>query len=407
MSRNLLFLTPQLPYPPHQGTSLRNWGLIQGLARKGYTLTLLSFLERHQPSPEQTPLAQLCEDILTVPIPGRTKLNRLGDLIAGQVDMARRLWSETFLEKLGEVLNRRQFDGIHFEGIELAAYLLSFHKPLRERHPDTRLVYDAHNAEYALQKRIAQQDIQTPNRFPQAVYSFIQASRLKQFESRVIALADHVFACSEQDASELRKYRHPTPITVVPNAIHVAAYSPDRYPEAPIVRPSIVFTGKMDFRPNVDAVLWFADEVFPLIRQEIPLAHFTIVGQKPHPRLSKLQGQPGITITGSVPAIQPYLRAADVYAIPLRMGSGTRLKLIEAMAMHCAIVSTTIGAEGFDALDGLHLLLADKPDEFACATITLLQNKALRDQIGAQAAELAQDFFDWEKVIPIVEAIYA
>lgn len=405
MTKRILFLTPQLPYPPHQGTTIRNYGLIDGLAARGHDLALVSFLEPGQPDPAETPLATICDPLITVPVPGRTRAGRLRDLAAGHADMARRLWSPDFLAAVQRVLNAGRFDAIHFEGIELMSYLAPLLPRLRRDMPDALLIYDAHNAEHALQARIARQDWRTARRWPLALYSSIQAGRLGRFEGAAVRNADHVLACSEADAAQLAALGAQTPITVIPNAIQMAAYDASQ-PSADLPHPALVFTGKMDFRPNVDAVLWFAGEILPRIRAEVPGAHFAVVGQKPHARLGALAGHPGVTVTGRVPAIQPYLQAADVYVAPLRMGSGTRLKLLEAMAMGRAIVSTSLGAEGLNAEPGTHLLLGDTPETFAEAVVSLLRDETRRAEMGARAAVFVRQRYDWAAIIPRLEAVY-
>lgn len=407
MKERLLFLTPQLPYPPHQGGALRNFGLIKGLAQRGYAITLLSFVEAGQPPYTEPPLADLCASVVTLPAPIRTLRRRLIDLLVGHADMARRLWSPPLLDALQGLLERERFWAIHFGGLEMATYLRLTRSTLQTRASNTLLIYDATNAEYALQARIAQQDVRLVHRWHQALYSIIQAQRLKRFEAAICRAADYIFACSQADAYLLGKLSPSTPVAVIPNAIDVADYDVTKWLPADIPHPALVFTGKMDFRPNVDAVLWFAERILPRIQRSVPEAHFVIVGQKPHPRLDALRGRPGILLTGAVPHIQPYLAAADVYVAPLRMGSGTRLKLLEAMAMGCAVVSTQLGAEGIDVREGEHLMLADSPDAFAQAVLTLLYDKVRRKDIGAKAARLVRQRYDWSAIIPHVEAAYA
>jgi len=402
MSKCILFLTPQLPYPPHQGATLRNYGLIGALAARGHRLALLSFVEPGQPLVASTPLAAACYPAQTIGVPTRSNARRLADLLIGYPDMARRLWSPAFDETLRDLLVREQFDAVHIEGIEMAPYLPT----LKRLAADATLIYDAHNAEYALQARIAQTDRAVLSRLPLALYSSIQARRLARFETETCRAVNHVFACSEADADLLRQLPHRTPITVIPNAIHIAEYQETPLPRARLIHPALVFTGKMDFRPNIDAVLWFAAEVFPLVRDKIPQAHFTVVGQKPHTRLSLLYGQPGITLTGLVPDIRPYIQSADVFVVPMRMGSGTRLKMLEAMAMRRAIVSTTLGAEGLPVTSGQHLILADDPQAFAQAIVDLLLDENARQAMGQAAAQLVQEQFDWSAVIPTVESAY-
>jgi glycosyltransferase involved in cell wall biosynthesis len=402
MSKRILFLTPQLPYPLHQGTTLRNFGLIWGLAKRGHKVGLLSFVEPDQPNLRSTPLADLCDPADTILAPERSRMERLRDLVRGFADMARRRWSEEFAGKLEQILATHSFDIIHIEGIEMAPYL----KVLKRAAPEALLIYDAHNAEYALQRRIAQQDIRRPARWPAAVYSAVQTTRLRNLETSLCHDVDRVMAVSEADAQILGELPHQTPITVIPNAIMADAYQPKETQAADIPHPAMVFTGKMDFRPNVDATLWFVDHIQPRILEEVGDAHFIVVGQKPHPRLDSLRNRPHVALTGYVDSIQPYLRAADVYVAPLRMGSGTRLKLLEAMAMGCAIVSTRIGAEGLSVEDGVHILLADTAAEFAASVVSLLHNAELRARLGSRAQMLVRERYDWQAIIPAVESVY-
>lgn len=400
--KKILFLTPQLPFPPHQGTALRNFGLVSGLAARGHQIWLLSFMESGQPPPSTTPLGQLCTKVSTVAVPLRSRADRLRDLFRGYADMARRLWSPAFQGILGDMLDHVSFDVVHVEGIEMAPYL----SLIKEKAVDAMIIYDAHNAEYALQRRIARTDLLIPSRWHVALYSAIQWRRLRRFEAEVSKSSHHVLAVSEPDAKMLRKLPHKTPITVIPNAISVALYQPNLVIPEGLIHPALVFTGKMDFRPNVDAVLWFAQKIFPIIRAEEPRAHFVIVGKNPHQRLATLQGHPGITMTGFVPNVHPYIAAADVYVAPLRMGSGTRLKLLEAMALERPIVSTTLGAEGLYAKDGVHLLLADDPKTFAEAILQLLHKSARGAELGKAAAALVHERHDWSAVIPNLEKVY-
>jgi glycosyltransferase involved in cell wall biosynthesis len=398
----VLFLTPHLPYPPNRGTALRNFGLIEGLAAHGHTIGLASFVEPGQPPLADTPLPDLCETALAVPAPTRTTGQRLRELLAGHADMARRLWSAEFAGALRGMLGREPYDVVQIEGIEMAPYL----PIVQEAAPGALLIYDAHNAEYALQARIAAQDSRTPRRWPYAIYSLLQTTRLRRFEAATCHAVGHILACSQADADKLRLLGHETPISVIPNAIEVARYQEADLPSADLPHPALVFTGKMDFRPNVDAALWFAEAILPPIQEAIPEAHFVIVGMHPHPRLDPLRERRGITITGEVPDIRPYIREADLYITPLRMGSGTRFKLLEAMAMGKAIVSTRIGAEGLPVEDGQHLLLADEPEPFAEAVVGLLRDAPRAKALGEQGAMLVSKHFDWPGIIPRVEVIY-
>lgn len=398
---NIIFLISQMPYPPYQGAALRNFGLIMGLARKGHTISLLAIRDEEKPHPEDTPLATLCVSARAIDEPLRTTSDRLKDLFSGKADLSRRLYTPVMADALSELLVCERFDIIHMD-IQSVDYL----PIIQELASETRIVYDAHNAEYDLQLRIAQKDGHDIRRLPYALFSFIQAQRLKKVEADLCREASHIFACSEQDAKKLRSLEHHTPITVIPNAIDVKRYRTDHHENLDLPHPNMVFTGKMDYRPNVDAALYFGEEIFPLIRKEYPTSHFFIVGQKPHPRLQTLTEEEGIIITGFVPDVAPYMREADVYVVPLRMGSGTRFKLLESLAMGSKIVSTRIGAEGLGIEDGKHLLLADDPLSFAEAVIRLLREPALGEELTRHGRKFVQENFDWDAIIPRVEEGY-
>ncbi|WP_420642807.1 glycosyltransferase [Candidatus Leptofilum sp.] len=397
----VLLLTPQLPYPPHQGTSLRNFHVIRGLA-EACQVSLLSFLEPGQSVEAEkiAPLAQLCRRIETVPVPQRTTGKRLQQLLTTRrPDMAHRLFSQAFNIKLLRMLQADDFDVVQIEGIELARYL----PVIRHGSPRSKIVFDDHNAETELQRRNFLTDLGQPRRWVAAAYSAEQVRRLRKFERWVCQQADWVTAVSQPDKAHLETLTNGrAPITVIPNSLDVQQFQLE---EADAIPSDIVFSGKMDYRPNVDAVLWFVDEVWPQIRQRRPFATFTIVGQKPHARLDRLKNEPGITLTGWVDRVEPYLVGAKVFILPFRVGSGTRLKLIEAMAAGKALVSTAVGAEGFPVAHNRELLLVDEAEAFGTAVLQLLDNPDERKRLGQAAQQFAKQY-DWRVVVPKFLEIY-
>ncbi len=397
----ILFLTPQLPYPPQKGTALRNWGLISGLAER-HQVSLLSFQAPGQ-APRPAPLlSQVCARVETVPQPERALGDRLRDMLATrQPDMALRLASESYARRLTGWLAREHFDVVHVEGIELAPYL----DVIEAARPRPFIIFDDHNCEYLLQKRACLTDLRIPARWPGAAYSLVQWRRLLRYEAETCRRADRVLAVSEADAVALRELIPALDVIVVPNGIDTRAYRP----ETPISKsqiPKLVFTGTMDFRPNVDAVLWFAREVLPLVQAEVAEARFVVVGQRPHTRLDELRDDPAITLTGWVEDTRPYIAEAAVYVAPLRMGGGTRLKLLEAMAMGKPVVATRLGAEGYPVTHGRELLLADTPADFAAAVVGLLRAPGKRVELGRAGRAFVEERYDWRVIVPQVEAVY-
>jgi hypothetical protein len=327
----ILILTPQIPYPPRQGTALRNWGLLRGLS-KHHEISLLTFASPDQELAPEPLLGQYTERTAILPQPARSLKDRLWDLVVtGRPDLSERLASSAFREQLEAWLSRYHFDWILVEGLELAPYLTA----LPENNAP-KIIFDDHNCEYVLQRRAARADFGRPKRWPGALYSSVQWRRLRRYEAQVCNRSDLVVAVSEADAAALRAIVPDLDPLVISNGIDVAAYASFEA-SADLAQPAFVFTGTMDFRPNVDGVLWYANHVWPRIRERLPGAHFYIVGRHPHARLERLREAPGIVITGSVPQTQPYIRAAAVYVVPLLVGGGTRLKLLESTAMGKAV----------------------------------------------------------------------
>ncbi len=397
----ILFLTSELPYPPYAGAPMRNFGIIEGLA--DHEIWLLSFHSKQAIEPDRTPLARLCAAIATVSTPVRTAPDRLRTLLlTSEADIARRFHSPAFAAQLRQWLSATRFDVIQIENLEMAIYL----PVIREVQPGTPVIYDAHNAEYALQQRIYETERGALTNLPGAFYSRLQAERVRRLEQSVCRRVDHIIAVSETDAGLLRALATGTPVTVVPNGISAHLYSQPAAEPVDLEKPALVFTGKMDYRPNIDAALWFGQEVLPLVRQELPNAHFYVVGQSPHPRLNVLRGQCGVTLTGLVPEVLPYLQAASVFVVPLRMGSGTRLKVLEAMAAGCPIVSTTIGVQGLAIKDGQEVMIADTAKEFARSVVRLYRDSEQASLLGEKARAFVQARYDWSVLLPRLRAVY-
>lgn len=397
----LLFLTPQLPYPPHQGTTIRNFNIIKHLAPR-HEITLLSF-GTEQELGDAGPLRALCREIHIAPHPIRTLAQRaLTTFTSPLPDMALRLESKLMRSQLDGLIGKNSYDVIQIEGIEMSPYGAS--RTTRQ----LPLVFDDHNAEYALQRTAFESDLRSPTRWHAAFYSLVQWIKLERYERRVCERANAVVACSDTDAQALLSLDGQLPIANIPNGVDLEQYVPsDGVCAKPLAELSLVFTGKMDFRPNIDAILWFCNEILPYIRAEIPLAHLVIVGQKPVPKILAREQSGAVAVTGWVRDIRPYIADAAVYVVPLRMGSGTRLKVLEAMAMGKAIVSTTRGVEGIKLTNGRNVVIADAPQDFARECIALLRDPARCRDLGRAARQLAEGQYAWEQILPSFNQIYA
>ncbi len=403
----ILLLTPQTPYPPDQGAAIRNFHFVRYLGSDSrYELSLLSFA-RPDEDPLTTParpiLEKYCRQVILVPPPpARSKPIRLLGLLSGQPDLAQRLASSNFGMALSQL---RGFDVIQCEGLELVPFVLDYMKAYsNHKGQKPRLVLDEHNAEYLLQDRIYRQDWQAGwSRRPAALYSRIQAGRLRRYEQKALQIFDRTIAVSEPDRRALENLYRPTkPIAVLPNCLDLEEFTPDASHEQP---DTLVFTGTMDFRPNVDAVTWFAREVWGRVRQARPQARFVIVGRRPAPAVEALKNIAGIEVTGAVEDARPYIRQSAVYVVPMRMGGGVRFKVLEALAMGKAVVTTTFGADGIAVTPDQEAVLADTPAAFAQAIIELLTDQPRRVALAQQGRRFVEENFDWRKMLPRLDEV--
>ena len=404
---NILLITPQLPYPPRQGATIRNFNLLRSLSQR-HTVDLLSFAAPGDDETAPSILHTLARRVHIIPQPERGIARRgLDTLTQALPDMALRLESAPMYTALTRWLDDGAYDIVQTEGIELAQYgqFAADRKDARSR---PLWIFDNHNCEYLLQKRAAVTDLKHRKRWLAGLYSVAQWQKLVRYERRICRNADVVLAVSRQDASALAQLSRRVDVQVIVNGIEMEEFrwSPPRAAASPV----LVFTGKMDYRPNIDAALWFGRRVLPLIQRKQPAIRFQIVGMHPHPRLDELRSNPAVEITGMVADTKPYIAAASVFVIPMRVGGGTRFKVLEAMALGAPIVSTTLGVEGIDVTPGEELRIGDTPDQFAAATLEILADLAQQGREALALSRAGRRFvearFAWEQIIPQLEAVY-
>ena len=247
-----------------------------------------------------------------------------------------------------------------------------------------------HNVESALWQRMASTEKNPAKRLAYR----LEAGKMRRYERYALRKFHHVIAVSEHDRQQMLAMDPDCAITVVPTGVDTQKY--EVAPPSSANPARIVFTGSMDWEPNIDAVAYFCQQIFPAILAEFPSAVFQIVGRNPHASVRKLASR-SIEVTGTVPSVADYLRDASVVVVPLRIGGGTRLKIFEAMAMGKALVSTSIGAEGLDVENGRDLILADDADSQIQAITLLLRDSTLRRRYEEAAARLAAQY-DWSNI---------
>ena len=304
----LLFLTPQLPHPPKQGTAIRNWGLIKSLALR-HEITLLAFDDTNFISDE---LRGTCKEIQTVHLPHRTFTHRLRDLIFSPLpDLAHRLASKEFSEKAQSLITNYKFGALFVEGLELTPYLITnYQLPIT--------IFDAHNAETVLQRRAFANDIRNLKRLPAALYSLIQTRKLAVFEAKVCRAVNHVTCVSLEDAELCDLLCRLSTRSLC----RMASSSPTTHPTSNFQLPTsnLSSPARWTTAPTLMLLFGLHTKFFPKIKNEIHEAQFVIVGQKPTQAVKRLESINGIKVTGAVNDIRPHIGGATVYAAPLPHG---------------------------------------------------------------------------------------
>lgn len=387
----ILFVTPQMPHPTQGGAAIRNWHLMHAAIAAGHTVHLITpvLFQDHPDAPPQT---------LALPVYRRTPARRLRDLVLSrQPDLAHRLGAHRLQPEIARRCREERYDLIQVEGLEMWPAIPPTDRPL---------IYDAHNAEATLQARMAVQ-AGRDHQFVRAVYSTIQARKLRRYEASAMHHATCTLAVSDTDATHLRSLDPTAPLKVVPIGVDTAYYAPEAVANA--VSPTdIVFTATFDYRANEDAADWFLTRVWPRIRGSRPEARCALVGRNPRATIWAFDGRDGVTVTGAVPDDRPYMAAASIYVLPIRFGAGVRVKLLNAMSMRCAVVATPAACDGIDIADGQHAVIAPPdPATFAEAVRALLADPHRRAALGSAARAFVSERYDWSVCTPSLLAVYA
>jgi sugar transferase (PEP-CTERM/EpsH1 system associated) len=260
-------------------------------------------------------------------------------------------------------------------------------------------VFFAHNVEaliYRRQYKAARHPITK-------LCAWRESQATARVEQKYVRLADHVLTVSEEDRRYFSRLTDPSKITAIPTGVDLEYFLPEN---EGCQTNTLVFTGSMDWLPNEDAMIFFAQMILPRVRRRVPNVSVLIVGRRPSPKIRALEiSDPGIRVTGTVEDVRPYLRQGAVFIVPLRVGGGTRLKIFEAMAMGKAVVSTSVGAEGLPVEHGKNILIADSAQEFAESVTGLLQDPVRCRDLGRAARELVEREYSWEAVATRFEAV--
>ena len=392
MGLRILHLTVELPYSGGPGGSTRQLHLLRRLAELGHEPVVVApvaegaeELDRARES-----LAGTGVDLrpVTRPAPAWRELarafRRRPALVPGALGQPWYAWQFAVFREwvapcVAELAGELRFDVAEVEHDDIAGWAGIVPSGIPK-------VLTAHNVTWRLWASRGE-----AARAPRSALLRMESLRHRRYERRHLRTYDAVIAMSAVDREELLRLGAQR-VEVVPNgaAVDELVPAPD-FPDP----PTLVFTGSMDHPPNPEGVLWFADEVWPRVRERVPGAVLRVVGRGPQEPLAPLSGRPGVELTGPVPSVAPELARATAVTAPLLSGGGTRLKIVEAMAAGRAVVATSVGAEGLEAEPGVHLLVEDEPERFADAAVRLLTDPGLRARLAGAGRELVERRYDW------------
>lgn len=391
---HILLLTQVLPYPPDSGPKVKTWNVVKYLSRQ-HEITLASFVRGDQTADVEH-LKKYCREVHTVEMKREIAFDAMAlleSLLTGIPWVIARDRRDAMFSLVERLARETHFDVVHADQLNMAQYA--------ERVPNARKVLDDHNALWLLYKRMAR-----TTRFGAKKYLFERDWRkLWNYEGQICRSFDAVTAVSEEDKMALGEAAGSIyNISVTPIAVDTQEVRPiERNPGA----DHILHIGTMFWPPNVDGILWFAREVYPLIKEKRPGVTFDVVGARPPAEVQELEKEDSsIHVSGYVEDPQEYLQQAGVMVVPLRAGGGMRVKILNALAQGLPIVTTTIGCEGIAIEDGRDLLIADKPQDFAAATLRLLTDRGMAAKLGLNGRRLIETTYDYQVACRPLDQVY-
>lgn len=398
MRLRILFLANRVPYPIKDGQSRRTYNILRGLARRHEVHLLSLYQSAEEASPASIGrLKAFCQTVDVLPAPSKKlSMQMLVRLLRSLLSVAPytvwRHYSTEYAERVRMRLNATSFDVVHCDILPLAYCIRGLHGPF--------VSLTDHDVSYLKARSLAAQSRNPLLR----LFLQLEALKLRRLESRIFAGLDLGIAVSAQDRQHLQRLCPDGRFDVVENGVDVSAFVPD--PTA--VEPnSIVWVGGFQQLPNFEAVRYFIEDIFPRIKQAKTDTKFYVVGGDVPDSLRRLaDGSPAIVFTGYVDDPLPYIQRAAVFVAPILSGGGTKLKVLEAMAIGKAIVSTSIGVEGIEGTDQEHFVVADDAAAFSSAVVSLLDDHGLRERLGASARGRAIEKYDWEAICERMANVY-
>jgi len=381
---NILFVTTKTPLPMDDGHSLRDFNILRQLAKE-HRIHLISAVKAEREWGYVSDLQKICTSVQLVEVPAnRSKLalavTLIESLIKRKAFVTVKYDLPAMRQAIRKTLGENTIDFVHLGILSLAVYL--------DEVAGYPVALDEHNVESALLRR----RLTTETGIGRIFYRW-QQKWLEDFEQEAARQVRQIWSCSDIDAKQLRQFAPQTPVAVIPNGVDRDYFQP--LAGVQVEEESLAFVGGLNWYPNLDGLRWFDREILPLLLPKHPGLRLHIIGDGPQP---EWRHKNNIVCHGRVEDIRPFMARAAVFIVPLRIGGGTRLKILNAMAAGCCVVATSIGAEGLAAVNGENILVGDSPDQFAGQILAAFASVALREKIGQNAELFIRDNYDWELI---------
>ena len=389
----ILFLSITVPFPATDGGRLRVLNLLKQVAQKAQ-ITFLALETQPTDAEGVAYLRSLGIEVYLVlhatSIPPLTTRTGIQAFLRRQPITVVRYDIPAFRQEFHSLLESGTFDLIHYEMFHTAQYCVETNIPS---------LLSLQNIDSYIWHRLR---IQTTNPLRKLLF-WTQERTFNRYERVMSGKFDIATCPSEVDRNLIQETCPDLNVDIIPNGVDVELYQPNNALEEEV---TLIYTGSMDWFPNEDAVIYFADEILPTIQAKYPNVKFYVVGQFPTERLQRLGNRPGIVVTGRVDDVKPYIARATAYVVPLRIGGGTRLKILEALAMEKAVVSTSVGAEGLNLMAGEEVIIADEPAAFADVVLQLMKDQSMRRRLGKNGRQRVEAEYDWRRIGGKLCAVY-
>lgn len=382
MTRRALVLSPRFPIPLQSGTQIRTYHALDVLA-DAFDVTLVSLVQDGEGAQQVSRLASMGITVETIPH-DRTRLETLGRFaLSRQPYRVCKFATRSFREAVTTVRSENEFDLLWVNFVQTLAVA-----PAQIEEP---VVVDEHNSDVRYWESFLDGGRLT------SLFARHNVRRIRRFREHVGNRIDAVLSVSDGDADDARSWATDASIHVAPNGVDVEQFAPSTPVDDAELR--VLFVGSLDVTMNTEALSWFCESAWPAVRDAHPVARFDIVGRNPTAEVEILADEPGVELHPDVPDVVPYYDRASVVVAPFAFGGGTKLKLLEALAMERPVVTTPTGAVGIDLEDGVHAVIRERDEQFADAVATLLSHPDRRRQLGAPGREFVTEQFTWEQTM--------